>query len=124
MLPVCKEDKMRKTKGGKTSTTVKDRYNRKTYNQINIRVKINEYPTKEDIEKAAQEDNVSLNAWIVDAILSKLSGNAIIDVPDVAAYARSAGMTEEEYIKSAVLEKMQRQDEAFKEEVIREHFNG
>lgn len=111
---------MRNTKGGRTSTTVKDRYNKKTYNQVNFRVKVNEYPTKEDIERAAQEDDTSLNAWLVDAVLAKLSGNTIVDVPELSAYARSAGMTEEEYIRTAVTEKMQRQDEAFKEEITRE----
>lgn len=111
---------MRKTKGGKTSTTVKDKYNKKTYNQVNFRVKVNEYPTKEDIERAAREDNTSLNAWLIDAVLAKLSGNTIVDVPELSIYAQSAGMNKREYIRTAVTEKMQRQDEAFKEEITRE----
>ena len=52
-----------------------------------------------------------------------MKGNFNIDIPDIAAYARSAGMTEEEYIKSAVLEKMKRQDEEYQEEITRESYN-
>lgn len=111
---------MRNTKGGKTSSVVKDRYNKKTYQQVNFRVKASEYPTKEDIETRAQEEGVSLNAWLVSAVLAKLEGNKSVSVPELAIYAKSAGMSEEEYIKAAVTEKMQRQDAEYSDTVTRE----
>lgn len=111
---------MRNTKGGKTSSVVKDRYNKKTYQQVNFRVKAAEYPTKEDIENAAQKDGTSLNAWIIDAVLAKLEGKKSVAVPELAIYAKNARMTEEEYIKTAVMEKMQRQDAEYSEEITRE----
>ena len=114
---------MRNSKGGKTSSVVKDRYNKKTYQQVNFRVKSSGFPTKEDIEESAKNENMSVNSWIISAVLDRMKGNFNIDIPDLAAYAKSAGMTEEEYIKSAVMEKMQRQDEEYQEEITREYYN-
>ena len=64
----------------------KDRYNKKTYDQVNFRVKKG---FKADIEAYANSSGLSLNQWILDA----------------------------------VMEKMQRQDESFVESVTRESFN-
>lgn len=114
---------MRNSKGGKTSSVVKDRYNKKTYQQVNFRVKASGFPTKEDIEESAKNDNMSLNSWLVNAVVEKMNGGHSLGIKDIAAYARSAGMTEEEYVKSAVLEKMQRQDEEYQEEITRESYN-
>ena len=114
---------MRNSKGGKTSSVVKDRYNKKTYQQVNFRVKASEFPTKEDIEESAKSDDMSLNAWLVSAVIEKMHGGHSLGIKDLAAYARSAGMTEEDYIKAAVMEKMQRQDDEFKEDITRESCN-
>ena len=114
---------MRNSKGGKTSSVVKDRYNKKTYQQVNFRVKASEFPTKEDIEESAKADNMSLNAWLVSAVIDKMHGGFNLDIKDLSAYARSAGMTEEEYIKAAVTEKMKRQDQEYTEDVTREKIN-
>ena len=114
---------MRNSKGGKTSSVVKDRYNKKTYQQVNFRVKASEFPTKEDIEESAKNENISLNAWLVNAVVEKMHGRHDLDIKDLAAYARSAGMTEEDYIKAAVMEKMQRQDDEFREDITRESYN-
>ena len=114
---------MRNSKGGKTSSVVKDRYNKKTYQQVNFRVKSSGFPTKEDIEESAKNENMSVNSWIISAVLDRMKGNFNIDIPDLAAYAKSAGMTEEDYIKTAVMEKMQRQDEEYQEEITRESYN-
>ena len=77
---------MRNKNGGLTSSVVKDRYNKKTYDQVNFRVKKG---FKADIEAYANGSGLSLNQWILDA----------------------------------VMEKMQRQDEAFVEPVTRESFS-
>ena len=114
---------MRNSKGGKTSSVVKDRYNKKTYQQVNFRVKASVFPTKEDIEESAKNDNMSLNSWLVNAVVEKMNGGYTLGIKDLAAYARSSGMTEEEYIKSAVMEKMKRQDEEYQEEITRESYN-
>ena len=56
----------------KPSSIVKERYNRKTYDQINIRVKKGE---KEKITEAAQKADMSLNAYVVEAIEEKMKGS-------------------------------------------------
>ena len=77
---------MRNKNGGLTSSVVKDRYNKETYDQVNFRVKKG---FKADIKAYANSSGLSLNQWILDA----------------------------------VMEKMQRQDEAFVEPVTRESFS-
>ncbi|MED9905276.1 MAG: hypothetical protein UFG06_13990 [Lachnospiraceae bacterium] len=80
--------------------------------------------TKDRILQAAGKGNAS--DWMREAIFDKLNGahesgaQNHIDIPDLAAYARSAGMTEDEYIKTAVEEKMKRQDAEYTETVTRE----
>ena len=51
--------------GGKTSTTVKNRYNAKAYDQIPLRVKKGE---KDVIQKRAEQLVKSVNGYIVDLI--------------------------------------------------------
>lgn len=51
--------------GGKTSTTVKNRYNAKAYDQIPLRVKKGE---KEIIQKRAEQLGKSVNGYIVELI--------------------------------------------------------
>ena len=51
--------------GGKTSSTVKNRYNAKAYDQIPLRVKKGQ---KELIQKHAEQLGKSVNGYIVDLI--------------------------------------------------------
>ena len=114
---------MRNPKSGKTSVVAKERYNTKTYQQVNFRTKISEFPTKKDIEDKAERDGMSLNAWLISAVVAKIEGNCSVSIPDLEVYAKSAGMSPEEYIKQAVLEKMERQDKSFTETIKREKLN-
>ena len=120
MLAVCKGVFMRNPKSGKTSVVAKERYNSKTYQQVNFRTKISEFPTKKDIEDSADRDGMSLNAWLISAVVDKINGGCSVKIPDLEIYAKSAGISPEEYIKQAVLEKMERQDNSFTESVERE----
>ena len=56
---------MRNSKGGKTSSVVKDRYNKKNYDTILLRIPIGE---KEKIRKKAEQDGKSINAYIKNKI--------------------------------------------------------
>lgn len=56
--------------GGKTSSTVKNRYNAKAYDQIPLRVKKGQ---KEIIQKRAEQLEKSVNGYIVDLIEKDLS---------------------------------------------------
>lgn len=114
---------MRNKNGGLTSSVVKDRYNTKNYEQVNFRLRKDGYPIRANLEKAAKDAGMSLNAWLVDTVTKKLENAesaSLFDIQDIAAYARSSGMTEEEYIKQAILEKMERQDREYTETVTRE----
>ena len=78
--------------------------------------------TKDKINSIAASQGLSASEYlrkiISVAVESGINQNKI-NIPDLAAYARSAKMTEEEYILQAVKEKMQRQDNDFVEEVTR-----
>ena len=58
---------------GKTSSTVKDRYNRKAYDAIVLRVIKGR---KDEIRAAADKAGLSLNAYIVKAIDRLMSEDA------------------------------------------------
>lgn len=58
---------------GKTSSTVKDRYNRKAYDAIVLRVIKGR---KDEIGAAAERAGLSLNAYIVKAIDRLMSEDA------------------------------------------------
>lgn len=76
---------------------------------------------KEKIKKAA--GGKTLNTYILECVenaTGEQSGGAYADIKDLPAYARSAGCTEDEYIRQAIAEKMKRQDEEYKEEIERE----
>lgn len=92
-------------------------YDEKTYDRITVRVPKG---YREQLKELVKPDSV--NGFITKAIEQALNGGNALDVPDLAAYARSAKLTEEEYIKAAVLEKMQKQDAEYTEEVTREKF--
>ena len=113
----------KENKNSKSKIAANNRYVENTYDRFTFRVRRKESPTKKEIEESAKNENMSVNSWIISAVLDRMKGNFNIDIPDIAAYARSAGMTEEEYIKSAVMEKMQRQDEEYQEEITRESYN-
>lgn len=57
---------------GKTSSEVKDRYNRKAYDSIMLRVYKGR---KDDIQAAAERAGLSLNAYIVKAIEWQMSND-------------------------------------------------
>lgn len=61
---------MRNKNGGLTSSVVKDRYNKKTYDQINFRVKKG---FKTEIEAYANSAGISINQWILDAVKEKMN---------------------------------------------------
>lgn len=109
--------------GGKTSAAVKNKYIAKAYDRINFVMKKGR---KEEIKEKAASEGISTNKWINDAIQEKIDrgagkpGGTYADIKDLSAYARSAGCTEDEYIRQAIAEKMQRQDEEYKEEIERE----
>lgn len=109
--------------GGKTSAAVKNKYIAKAYDRINFVMKKGR---KEEIKEKAASEGISTNKWINDAIQEKIdrgagkASGAYTDIKDLSAYARSAGCTEDEYIRQAIAEKMQRQDEEYKEEIERE----
>ena len=106
--------------GGKVSAQSREKYNKKTYDQINFRLRKESYPSKADIEVQAASDRMSLNAWILSALTEKLDRVEQVSIPDVKDYAGRAGMTAEEYIRQAVEEKMRRQDQEI-EEGVTEH---
>lgn len=60
---------MRNKNGGLTSSVVKDRYNKKTYDQVNFRVKKG---FKAEIEAYANSAGLSINQWIIDAVNDKM----------------------------------------------------
>ena len=55
--------------GGKTSTTVKDRYNRKKYDSILIRVPSG---SKQIVQDAADNNGQSVNDYVSCALLDRL----------------------------------------------------
>lgn len=55
---------------GKTSSEVKDRYNRKAYDEIKLRVYKGR---KDDVQAAAGRVGLSLNAYIVKAVERQMS---------------------------------------------------
>ena len=73
-----------------------------------------------EVKTIAGTAGKSASEWINEAIKEKMAGGIYLDIPDLKVYAQSAKMTVEEYIKQSVIEKMQRQDEEFDEEVTRE----
>lgn len=60
--------------GGKTSSTVKNRYNAKAYDQIPLRVKKGE---KEVIQKRAEQLGKSVNGYIVELIEEDIGKSGI-----------------------------------------------
>ena len=113
----------KENKNSKSKIAANNRYVENTYDRFTFRVKRNESPTKSEIKNSAKNENMSVNSFIIAAVLHRIHGFASLDIKDLSAYARSAGMTEEEYIKTAVTEKMKRQDQEYTEDVTREKIN-
>lgn len=65
---------------GKTSAEVKDRYNKKAYDDVRVRVKKGQ---KEIIQKRAEQLNKSVNGYITDLIEEDLADC------DLAEYAEA-----------------------------------
>jgi predicted HicB family RNase H-like nuclease len=59
---------------GHVSPAVKSAYNRRNYQAITFRVKLDgsDGVTKDSITRAAERDGLSVNAWILEAIRDKL----------------------------------------------------
>ncbi|MBQ5928036.1 MAG: hypothetical protein IIW96_02545 [Oscillibacter sp.] len=59
---------------GHVSPAVKTAYNKRNYQAITFRVKLDgsDGVTKETISQAAERDGMSVNAWIIEAIRDKL----------------------------------------------------
>ena len=113
----------KENKNSKSKIAANNRYVENTYDRFTFRVKRNESPTKSEIKNSAKNENMSVNSFIIAAVLDRINGCASLDIKDRSADARSAGMTEEEYIKAAVTEKMKRQDQEYTEDVTREKIN-
>lgn len=94
------------------------KYDTKTYDRITVRVPKG---YREHLKELVKPDSV--NGFITKAIEKALNGSGNPGINDLEAYAKSAGLTPEEYIKVAVKEKMQRQDADFKEPIERVKFN-
>lgn len=117
--------------GGKTSSASKNKYIQKAYDRINF---VMPKGRKAEIQECAQREGISASEWINAAIVEKMNGEAMQEtaacamaiegtcasIPDLEAYARSAHMTPDEYILTAVREKMDRQDEKTPEEMEHE----
>lgn len=91
------------------------RYDDKTYDKTAIRVPRGTFDRIKE-----KTGGGSLNGFMAAAVLEKLNGGTYADIKDLSAYARSAGCTEDEYIRQAIAEKMKRQDEEYTEEIERE----
>lgn len=104
--------------GGKTSSVVKDRYNKKVYEMISIRV---HKGYRDRIKQAADERGISVAQLICDSLDNKITMPGVsVDIKDLDAYSRSAHMTPEEYVKQAVREKMEKQDKEFMDDITAE----
>lgn len=101
-------EKERKTSKSQIAAT--RRYDDKAYDRITWRVPKGKREEYNDLVKPD-----TLNGFITKAFNDRLNSVSGIVINDLDAYARSAHMTKDEYIKQAVLEKMKRQDEEFEE---------
>ena len=57
---------------GKSSTTAQNRYIKKAYDRVNLVLRKDTEPTKEQVQAAADAANESLNAYIVQAIAERI----------------------------------------------------
>lgn len=92
------------------------------------------------VDQAAKSAGISASEWIREAIRDKMASSGdpyiresrqtatheivrypdeIAIIPDLEAYARSAGQTVDDYIAQAIRERMQRQDAEYTEDIQR-----
>lgn len=57
---------------GKASTRAKNKYNAKTYDRVNLVLKKDTSPTKDQVQAAADAVGESLNSYIVGAISQRM----------------------------------------------------
>ena len=71
---MTKSKKPGETWKGHVSPAVKSAYNRRNYQAITFRVKLDgsDGVTKDSLTRAAERDGLSVNAWILEAIRDKL----------------------------------------------------
>lgn len=108
---------------GKTSVKSVNKYIAKTYDRINF---VMPKGRKEEIKNCADADGVSASEWINQAIILKMAGygskSNLLDlgnIKDLEAYAKSAKKSVRDYVLEAIAEKMERQDQDFREDVER-----
>lgn len=99
-----------------------NKYIKEKYDRLNF---VMPKGTKDKIYIKASGQNISSSEYLRKIINDSINGHVAnnICVPDLEAYAKSAGLAPEEYIKAAIKEKMQRQDADFKEPIERVKFN-
>ena len=105
---------MNETKTSNARKKASRKYDDKAYSRITWRV-----PKGYNLTLAKRIEPLSLNEFITAAVNEKLNGGTAASIPDLAAYAKSAGLDPEEYILEAVKEKMKKQDETFTESIKR-----
>lgn len=104
----------KKPKTSKSQMAAVRRYDENAYDRITVRVPKG---YREQLKEIVKPDSV--NGFIIKAMDKALKGVNDLGIKELSVYAKSAGMTEEEYIKAAVIEKMQRQAADFKEDITR-----
>ena len=101
----------RENKNSKSKISANNRYVEKAYDKFTFRLpKGNREKLKEIADK---KHGGSINAFLTEAVNEKIKGGYLVSVPDLEAYARSAGMDPEKYIIEAIKEKMKLQDDNF-----------
>lgn len=58
---------------GTARTKANNKWNAKAYDRVNLVLKKDTSPTKDEVQAAADAEGVSLNAYIVEAISQQLS---------------------------------------------------
>ena len=99
----------KENKNSKSKISANNRYVEKAYDKFTFRLPKG---NREKLQEIAQKKyGGSINAFLTDAVIDKLKGGYLVSIPDLAAYAKSAGLDPEDYILEAVKEKMKKQDE-------------
>lgn len=113
------ESTVKQAKTSKSKMTANRKYDEKAYDRITWRVPKGR---RDELNKTMEQIGYKnhLNGFITEAVQDKLNGVDRIEIKDLDAYARSAHISPEEYIKQAVQDKMQRQDKEFIESVTAE----
>lgn len=101
----------KENKNSKSKISANNRYVEKAYDKFTFRLPKG---NREKLQEIAQKKyGGSINAFLTDVVIDKLKGGYLVSVPDLEAYARSAGTDPEKYIIDAVKAKMKLQDDNF-----------